>query len=674
MDLGIEFAAAGPPDELPLIEQVLCDEEIAMRMQEYLNTTNYTVNTDDPDTREDHNVLVAELQHQHAIANRVADDNDDNPSEDDSSESSDMSDDSDSDVDHGAPVGGAAPNTNKQTPTEQAEAARDKLLATPCCTKNCIISFGTDSFVSSLSAMLDLSQYERAKALVQRLQVLIPRSANGDGDNATIGEAGVDGPLPKRQRAPQIRYLFRGSDMCRLFFIAVSGFSFGAHKKYLRIARKFDVAPTRENRGGARIHQRSDKVRVFLRFYADSNGRPNPSARGSREGQPVVFLDITATRTAIYKEYTLAAAAVNILKVSQNLFCKIWAADFPWLRIATKKTDFCNMCTTLTYGESENADLLRRHLERARATRIYIQACINLSGTALTAHLTFDYAQNMRLPWFFNQPKAAFFHAGAIVDFFAVADDALLKIWLFILAETQWPGGKDANSICSMLLHRLLHDTAMLSVKVLYLQADNCCGQNKNQFVFKFLAWLVVAAPRLQLQLERIEINFGIAGHTKNFCDAAFGLVKRKLKTTEAVTPAGVWEAVVLSTKSSNIPKCGSDVRWLNVKSFADAPTYFKNGLPVAVTSYQHFAFASESPGQIFSRKDSADQWQSAPLCDAAQLLRLKNDAHSLDAFDLLLPKAMSPSRKIQLDEIVACWKQPRISVEGMCSAAKPRL
>lgn len=69
-------------------------------------------------------------------------------------------------------------------------------------------------------------------------------------------------------------------------------------------------------------------------------------------------------------------------------------------------------------------------------------------------------------------------------------------------------------------------------IHVLQLHAENCGGQNTNRFIVWFLIW------RVTIQVETdIIIYFLIGGHTKNWCDGAFGCVKLELKTKNVLSP-----------------------------------------------------------------------------------------------------------------------------------------
>ena len=92
------------------------------------------------------------------------------------------------------------------------------------------------------------------------------------------------------------------------------------------------------------------------------------------------------------------------------------------------------------------------------------------------------------------------------------------------------------------MLHDALSDpmtTALAHHRRLKLHADNCTGQNKNRFVMHYLAWRVMVGLN-----DSIDYHFMVVGHTKNHCDAYFGLIKREMKKQDVWTPKDMMAVV----------------------------------------------------------------------------------------------------------------------------------
>lgn len=83
--------------------------------------------------------------------------------------------------------------------------------------------------------------------------------------------------------------------------------------------------------------------------------------------------------------------------------------------------------------------------------------------------------------------------------------------------------------------------------RLLNLQLDNCGGENKNKFVFAFLAYLVQAGI-----FQEIHLSFLIVGHTHEDIDQMFSTISKWLTRKEVVTPQEWIEALRLSFRNQD--------------------------------------------------------------------------------------------------------------------------
>lgn len=98
----------------------------------------------------------------------------------------------------------------------------------------------------------------------------------------------------------------------------------------------------------------------------------------------------------------------------------------------------------------------------------------------------------------------------------------------------------------------------------LILHADNCAGQNNNRFMLTFLAWKCIVEVK-----EHVKLCFMVARHTNIFVNDAFGHVKRRLKTTEVITPQKII-GVVRKSSIANVCVPRSEVLWGSWKSYLE--------------------------------------------------------------------------------------------------------
>lgn len=98
------------------------------------------------------------------------------------------------------------------------------------------------------------------------------------------------------------------------------------------------------------------------------------------------------------------------------------------------------------------------------------------------------------------------------------------------------------------------------AVCTLYLTCDKFGDQNKNNYLFLFLEWIVITGKK-----KRIEINILIPVYTKNICDGKFGLLKRcvRQENTEEFVSSNFMEMIRdISDGNTCVPY--RDVAWKN--------------------------------------------------------------------------------------------------------------
>lgn len=142
------------------------------------------------------------------------------------------------------------------------------------------------------------------------------------------------------------------------------------------------------------------------------------------------------------------------------------------------------------------------------------------------------------------------------------------------------------------MLHFVIQQHRFLGVtttNVFNFRADNCPGQNKNQFMlFRFL-WCVVN------DLENIiDLRFLVAGYEKHSCYTDFGHDKRRPKHTDIFSPRDMMQLIYKSSKINEVVT-STVVRWFNCKTLLSQ--YFSIARTLNLTRYHIFRFEVSSPG-----------------------------------------------------------------------------
>ena len=185
--------------------------------------------------------------------------------------------------------------------------------------------------------------------------------------------------------------------------------------------------------------------------------------------------------------------------------------------------------------------------------------------------------------------------------------------------------GKGANTTISYVHHFFeYHGLGETSV---HLHADNCSGQNKNNYFVWYLAWRTI----LQLHLS-VRYSFLIAGHTKFAPDRCFGIIKKLYKQNYISSIYEFANMVESSSTGVNKAQLGETHDGTVIVPVYDwcsyLEQYFKR-LP-NIKSYHHFRFTKDEPGRVYFKESDLSPEQS--------LMLLKNPA-------ILPPVARLPAK-----------------------------
>ncbi len=149
--------------------------------------------------------------------------------------------------------------------------------------------------------------------------------------------------------------------------------------------------------------------------------------------------------------------------------------------------------------------------------------------------LIINYSNPLPLPTHFPVPKAWMHYGNRFTMVLGGLIDHAQGKHLFLHPQPFWP--KDANLVISTLFHHIC--TCILSCTVphsrpstLYLQADNCAGENKNIYMLMFLSLLISLD-----MFQEIYLSFLLVGHTHEDINQLFSMVQMKFHTSTIHTP-----------------------------------------------------------------------------------------------------------------------------------------
>ena len=182
-------------------------------------------------------------------------------------------------------------------------------------------------------------------------------------------------------------------------------------------------------------------------------------------------------------------------------------------------------------------------------------------------HYSFDFPPQIHIPRNPMQPGPIYFKTPRKCEILGVMCKAVPKQVNYLIDEAS-DVGKGANTTISSI-HHFFQNHGLGEMHV-HLHADNCSGQNKNNYFIWYLAWRTI----LQLH-ESINYSFLIAGHTKFGPDRCFGMIKKAYQVkfasslyeladmVDASSTNGVNQAQMVGTQDGRIivSACNTNVR-----------------------------------------------------------------------------------------------------------------
>ena len=374
----------------------------------------------------------------------------------------------------------------------------------------------------------------------------------------------------------------------------------------------------------------------FLLTYSEQNALL-PGRIPSYSRSDVKLLPSSVSKRGIWRVYHSAAQSRDsIHSIAYTTFCRLWRSLLPSIIIMKPMSDLCWTCqqnitailraANCFEGEkSETIKAAEEHLRIVQVERSFYKTtcdeCCDSVHTHFTeddvlqlppvssntpsnsrdiqVHYSFDYAQQVHFPSDPLQPGPIYFLTPRKCSVFGVNCEALPRQVNFLTDEAG-ECGKGANNVICRL--HFFFDTHGLGEKVVFLHADNCSGQNKNNAMIQYLAWRAATKRHTSLTL-----SFLVVGHTKFSPDWCFGLFKRLYRRTKVGSLRSVAQ-VVNDSAECNFAQLVSREDGSTVVPTYDWTTFFAPELRriPGIKKLHHFRCVSSEPGVVYV-KEQAD-------------------------------------------------------------------
>ena len=322
-------------------------------------------------------------------------------------------------------------------------------------------------------------------------------------------------------------FYHQGKPVCHRMFLLVHGISKKRLDNLSKSFRENDLAPrvhgNVNNRPKHTLSFSSTEYVVrFLVSYSEEHSLLLPGRIPGYKRSDIQLQPSSTTKRTVWRVYHAAAEAESrIHAVAYSTFCYLWRSLLPSIVVLKPRSDLCWQCqqnSTAIVRTSNSLEVEKstaisnplEHLRTVKLERSYYKSVyddcketvrahfitdgeftppkpcskIPCNSKDIKVHYSFDYAQQVHFPSDPLQPGPIYFLTPRKCTVFGVNCEALPRQINFLTDEAG-DCGKGANAVVSRLHY--FFENHGLGEREVHLHADNCCGQNKNNYMMHYL-------------------------------------------------------------------------------------------------------------------------------------------------------------------------------------------
>lgn len=327
-----------------------------------------------------------------------------------------------------------------------------------------------------------------------------------------------------------------------------------------------------EQRGKHGKHKKvADTLTEAVKNHIDSI--PRIESHFLRKQSTREYIDGGKNLIDLYKDYKENCIQNKLPFVKEHTYRKIFNSDFN-ISFFIPKKDQCDQCTVYKLAEgARKAELeegYTKHIEEKEKSREeklkdkqlvsdkFIVACYDLQAV-------------MTVP---NGEASTFYYKSKINCLnFTISELGRDHTECYFWDESEAQRG--ANEIGTCVLRFLQKKSACSNSDMdVIFYSDNCCGQQKNQFIISMYIYAVTS-----LKYNSITHKFLIRGHTQNEGDAVHSIIEKEIKKTLRSGPIYVPAQYVTAIRNAKKRGNPFSVNEMTYRDFVDIKNLASAGL-----------------------------------------------------------------------------------------------
>lgn len=284
--------------------------------------------------------------------------------------------------------------------------------------------------------------------------------------------------------------------------------------------------------------------------------------------------------------------------VSEKVFRKIFTDDFN-IGFHVPKKDKCIKCLKYASDPAKTKEKTDHELEKTESyNRFFTHKNIRKSDPN-TLCVSFDLEKVLNTPH--GESMLLYYSRKLAVYNLCFYENGTRKVFCYYWDESD--GKRGANEISSILHRYILSVDERGNVKNLLLYCDCCPGQNRNRVVLA----MIHSTLQQCKNLETIQINYLLTGHTYMPVDSVHAVIETNLKKTIIYAPSQ-WYTVFTTARKDPFPY---EVQKLTFEDFYKwdciSEKYFKGNLTGKISKIRIATFKKSNISKV-SVKYSMDK------------------------------------------------------------------
>lgn len=362
----------------------------------------------------------------------------------------------------------------------------DKFIAEGCkCKRNCCQQFTAVEIVTNRLQLRDINFYD--------VNHLNAKNETITGQLAVMCDSGKTISSSHRKKSERTKtrntLMFHGKEVCLPIYLFINDIGIKRYKLLKKRYLSTGLQPHMHGHSNRRAKHAltftdCERVVLFIKHYSEQCGLVLPGRVPGFKSADLVLLPSNLTKRELHRQYVNACSAAHTDSIGYDSFLRIWRLALPNTVIQKPRSDLCSTCnnnlTSMSKyrGMSDEEKLEKltsamNHLELVKRERkVYTdaiaaarEAVSNLQfphlgphlpcSSDVTLHISFDYAQQVHVPFDPQQPGEIYFLVPFKVGLFGIMNEGLNKQVTYLIPESV-AVGKGSNAVISYPITILL--------------------------------------------------------------------------------------------------------------------------------------------------------------------------------------------------------------------------